>query len=200
MSPSRRLLCLLSLALAPLLVGPALAAFGDTHRPSALPWSDVVRVPGFDPSQGELRAVRLSIDTFVRADLRAENVGEVPQLVCAHAVALVSVQLPSGAVVAEVPFDAAAQWVLAPFDGAVDYAGPSGRTVAPGGRRTIQVQIDDPALLLEFLGEPGDGGFVEFPVHAIGSTSMLGGRPLVTSAHLDAGVRVRAQYLMEAGS
>jgi len=200
MHPCRRLLPLLSLALAPLVVGPALAAFGDTHRPSTLPWSDVVRVPSFDPSQGELRAVRLSIDTFVRADLRAENLGDVPQLVCAHAVALVSVQLPSGESVAEVPFDAAAQWALAPFDGAVDYAGPSGRSAAPGGRRTIQVQIDEPGLLLEFLGKPGAGDFVELPVRAIGSTAMLGGRALVTSAHLDAGVRVRAQYLMEAGS
>lgn len=196
MTPLRPALGLLALALAPFLVAPAGAAVGDTHRPSALPWADVVQVDRFDPSQGELGAVLLSIDTFARADLRAENVGDAPQMVSAHALATVSVRLPNGVEIAAVPFEGDAHWTLGAYDGAVDYAGTSGRRATPSGRRTVEVLIDDPSLVLYFLGLPGASGVVELPVAAVGATSIVGGRPLLASATLDAGVRVRATYLL----
>lgn len=196
MTPARRLFVLLSLAAAPGLGHLALASLGGTHRPSSLPWSDVVKIPSFDPAQGQLVAVHLSIDTFVRTDLRAENLGAGPQLVDARAVANVSVRLPNGLAIADLPFDSGAQWVLASFDGAVDFAGTSGRSTLSTGRRHADVWIDDPALLLDFVALPKEGGYVELPVSAAGQTSMLGGRPLSEFTALDAGVRVRAEYIL----
>lgn len=198
MTHPRRTFVLAALSLAPFLGSAALAAFGDTHRPSTLPWSDVVQVASFDPAQGQLSAVVLSIDAFARMDLRAENLGTGPQLVSAHGVANVSVQLPNGVSIADVPFEGGALWTLAPFDGAADFAGPSGEISTSSARRHVEVLIDDPALVLYFVGLPESGGVVELPVSAVGSTAIVGGRPLSQSAAIDAGVRVRVQYLLDA--
>ncbi len=198
MTHLRSAIAVLSLASTYFLAGAAGAAFGDTHRPSTLPWSDVVQVPSFDPAQGELSAVRLSIDTFVSMDLRAENLGAGPQQVSAHGLAIVSVQLPNGSSIATVPFEGEALWTLAAFDGTADFAGASGEAATSSARRHVEVLVDDPALVLYFVGLPGVGGTVELPVSAGGSTAILGGRPLLERAAIDAGVRVRVQYLLDA--
>ena len=184
----------LSLALLGLATLPVTAAVGNTHRPSSLPWSDAVQVASFDPAVGQLIGVRLSIDAFVRADLAAENQAEVPDLVHVQTLANVRVALPNGEVVTELSFDASATWSLAAFDGKTDFAGPSGRTIRPAGRRHAEVLIDDPAVLLYFQGPASGGGTVELPVSASGVTSIVGGSKLAQLANQTAGVRVLVEY------
>lgn len=196
MTTARTLVLLAALALIPLLGTGAGAAIGNAHRPSALPWSDVVRIPAFDPAHGELTGVRLTIETFASMGLRAENLSSQAQWVSANAAAIVDVRVAGGHAIAEVPYDASLVWTLAPFDGALDYGGVSGRTATSSGRRTIEVLVTDPAILAAFVGEKGVGGTVAFPVTAVGTTEILGDRDLAQLASIEAGVRVRATYLL----
>jgi len=198
MTHLRSTLAFLALAATPFLAPDLGAAVGDTHRPSRLPWSDVVQVASFDPALGKLSAVRLSIDTFVRMDLRAENLSDRPQLVSAHALANVSVDLPNGVSVVDMSFDGEELWTLAPFDGTADFGGASGETSGSSARRHVEVLIDDPAHVLYFVGLPEVGGTVELPVSAFGSTAILAGRQVLEHQSIDAGVRVRVQYLLDA--
>ncbi len=168
---------------------------GNEHATSTLPWSDVVRVRRFDPSLGTLQRVHLVIDAFVRVDLAVENVGTGPMAVSAHAIALVSVHAPTGATFAQMPFQSDAQWTLAAYDHTLDFAGASGRRSAGIGREHIDVVIEDPAQILAFLGAPGLPGVVELPVSAFGSAAVLGGPDAIQRTRLDAGVRVRVEYV-----
>jgi len=184
----------LTLSLSVLTAFPVGAVLGNAHRPGSLPWSDTVQVESFDPAGGQLVGVRLLIEAFVRADLRAENLGSAPDLVHAQVSALVRVALPNGEPVAELPFDAATTWTLDRFDGQSDFAGPSGRSIRPAGRRYTEVLIGDPALLLDFVGPVGGGGYVDLPVSAQGLTFILGNQELLRFEDPAAGVRVRVEY------
>ena len=184
----------LTLVLSVLTAIPLGAVLRDSHRPAPLPWADVVQLASFDPAGGQLVGVRLIIDAFVRSDLAAENTSDAQDLVHAQAASLVRVALPSGVTVAELPFGAEVTWSLAPFDGKHDFAGASGRSIRLAGRRHAEVLIDDPGVLLYFVGPVGGGGTVELPVSADGMTSILGGMKLEQLAGQAAGVRVQVEY------
>ncbi len=198
--PAMRLTCLvlvpsaLVAALVPVLAQAASSTIPNQHHVSSLPWADVVRVRRFDPAQGQLVRARLTIDAFVRADLAVENLGETPSAVSAHAIALVTVQSPNGVPFAQLPFQTDVLWTTAAYDGLTDFAGASGRRAFRSGRQRAEVVIEDPALLLYFMGVPGAGGVVELPVSAFGSTAIVGGSLQADRAQLDAGVRVRVEY------
>ncbi|GEM_PF-2886953 len=184
----------LTLVLSVLTAFPVGAVLGNAHRPGSLPWSDTVQVESFDPAGGHLVGVRLLVEAFVRADLRAENLGSGPDLVHAQVSALVRVALPNGESVAELPFDTASTWALESFDGKSDFAGSSGRSIRPASRRYTEVLIGDPGLLRYFVGPVGGGGLVELPVSAQGLTCILGSQDLLQFADAAAGVRVRVEY------
>lgn len=183
----------LVLALATLAGDPAGAT---AHRPSDLPWSDVVRVGAFDPKLGELGAVRLTIHTFVRTEMRAENLGAGPELVSANAFTRVNVQLPGGAPLADIPFDVSALWTLSAFDGSNDFGGASGRTARDSRRRTVKLLLTEPSDLLLFVGAPSDPGTVGLSVGAVGIAEIVAGTSVTHDAQLEAGVRVGVEYLL----
>lgn len=174
------------------------AARGPGHRPTGLPWSDVVQVPAFDPKLGELGAVHLTIDTFVRTEMRVENVGGAPEMVSANAFARLNVQLPGGAPAADIPYDVSELWMLPAFDGANDFGGASGRTARDSCRRTVKVLVTEPSDLLQFVGPPNAPGTVGIAVEALGLTEIVGGTAVMQNATIDAGVRVGVEYLLVA--
>lgn len=198
--PAMRLTCLvlvpslLVAALIPVVARAHSSTIANQHRASSLPWADVVQVRSFDPAQGQLVRARLTIDAFVRTDLAVENLGETPSAVSAHAIALVTVQSPNGGLLAQLPFQTDVMWTTAAYDGLTDFAGISGRRELRSGRQRAEVVIEDPALLLYFMGVPGEGGVVDLPVSAFGSTAIVGGSMQAERAELGAGVRVRVEY------
>ncbi|MBL8861938.1 MAG: choice-of-anchor E domain-containing protein [Planctomycetes bacterium] len=195
MRPARPLSAALAAAL--LLPGapPASAGLGPLHRPSALPWADTVQLRTFDARHGQLLAAHLVITAHARTRISVENTSDTPQLVQAGSTTRVRVLLPSGQTLATVPFDAGDQWVLAPYDGVLDFAGSSGRSADHSARSRAEVVITDPALLLYFLSPPGGGGRVELPAAAIGFADVLGGDGLSREVSLEAGLRVRVDYV-----
>jgi len=182
------------LALVVLTSLPLGAALENSYRPATLPWSDTVQLDTFDPATGELVGVRLLVDSFVRAELRAENQSDVYDLVHAQCSAVLRVALPNGQTIAQMPFDAGTTWALAPFDGKSDFDGASGQSARPSGRGHTEVLIDDPAMLLYFQGPFGGGGTVELPVSAQALTSILGGSNLLQFTEPSAGMRVSVEY------
>jgi len=114
----------------------AQSAQHSTSVPAApLPWNQTVQLPAFDPSLGVLRDVRVTVTGAVHGTWGLENTGSstIQDLSGDSIGAYVSVGLPAGWFPTLNPaMEGSTAWVFAPFDGTIDFAGPSGLTTAFG--------------------------------------------------------------------
>jgi hypothetical protein len=196
MAPVRRLAVLLGLSL---LVSGAQGTGSPVHPSAGLPWSGTAVLRRFDPARGELRGVRLVLESFARADVRVENTASTGSAATGVAQVDVGVRLPDGTAVAVNHHSAQVSFLLAAFDGTLDYSGRSSAARTLSGRLRQEVLIQDPSQLLAFVGRPGAPGAVELPLFAVGATSLQGGPDLASESLLQAGARVRAIFFYEPG-
>ncbi len=169
-------------------------SYGHYSPNRLMSWSSPFSVPRFDPARGRLVRVVIDITANLGGALRVENGSSTATTASAELAAslrLTSVDVPSLLATAR---PAVAHTVdLGPFDGTVDYAGASGRTLTPlGASQTTSTVITDPALLAGFVGT----GSVRLSLRAQ-NASVTPADPAVTAlvtATSEATTIVRFQY------
>ncbi len=148
-------------------------------------WSTTVTLPRFDPALGLLRIVRLELTGSMLFDYGMENIGSQPSTTSLLLAGLMHVFEPQGGVVwvTAHPVLPTITVTLPPFDGTIDFAGPSGTSVNDlPATDTGQVLFAYPssAQAALFVGLPDNPGVVVLPLSATGSSSASGDGSVVT--------------------
>ncbi len=146
----------------------------ENHSSSIAPtltnWTDQFTFPQFDPVQGDLVDVTITLTGSVDATMQVENTSTSSGCVASHEWrSVVSMETPSGDLV--VAPDDAATVALGDFDGAVDFTGASGASFSAGGALDAgTITITDAAALEAFVGY----GTIELAAAASGATKVTG--------------------------
>ncbi len=148
--------------------------FTETHT-SSIPaattnWTIPVSVPQFDPSQGDLLDVTISMGAEVASSMSVENLST--SSVCNATLtwgATISADTGLGTV-AITPVDSQTI-LLEVYDGVTDFAGPSGESFSNlDAARTGDFVFTDPAVLAVFTGT----GSLSLPINARALTTVTG--------------------------
>ena len=169
---------------------------GDTTAPQTFTfadqttgWHNTLAAAGFNPMLGTLEAVNITVTGDIQASVAAENEDSTAGSVTATQVATVALALPGGAVTAAPTVTAAL--ALGAFDGAVDYAGTSGK-IDQGltATNTTTVALTDTADLAAFLGQ----GTVTVPISDLGTGTLTGPANLAAALLAQSGATVTIDY------
>jgi len=188
-----------ALAALTLVAAPLAAAETCTQvalSPQAPNWTRPVLVERFDPLLGTLTGVRIelagSVDGLARIEQLTTSGASYTlqfqaffELRRPDATALVSTQPSQGHVVD-----------LTGFDGVLDFAGTSGRTLPSSAATTPPetVLLSDPADLALFTGATGSAGTLTLGASAFGASTATGPGNPATSFEMQAGADVRVCY------
>jgi hypothetical protein len=160
-----------------MLIGSAQAqtqeiCFSDTVPSTPTNWMDDVTVSQFDPSLGTLQSIRFTLTTSITGSAAAENLGNDNANVLLEFSSVINLTRPDGSVIMTdnplVSFNDG----LAPFDGTIDFAPPSGITHANLVANDTEIFNAPPPLsdLILFTGT----GTVSLPVEAIATSNATG--------------------------
>lgn len=188
-------LALVASSLAPLAAAGEVC-YSVTIPPRALPWTDTVTLPRFDPTLGPPLSARVEVRGVVQGSVWLEHQGASPSQVTASLAADVVLERLDGT-----------DWLpsaptrtflhdFTAFDGLLDYAGTSGASHLAQG-------ADDPA---EATGTPLDPDFTDLfgvhaapppitlGIHAVDTSTASGSSQLAEQHRKTAGVTVTVCY------
>ena len=169
-------------------------------------WTNAVNPTRFDPTLGTLDAVSFSVTVALSGTVKAENLGATPAMISADETATVSVLSPTGSPILGSPAQtswsslhaigngfASSGYNLGAYDGATDFAGTSGTTVALTGYPGWISNQDFGAAadLTAFTG----WGTIAVPVQSSGNATVHGPAQSLTETTLDIGATVSVSYV-----
>ncbi len=151
-------------------------------------WSSVLTIPRFDPAQGHLDAIGITLSGAVTGYVRFESLDGAPTGISSFLSADITLQRPDATVLAAItPSDARVDGVGA-FDGLIDFGGSSGRTYTLNAEVSASDTLTNGVDLALFSGS----GDMMLPVLASAFSGAGGAGSLVasimTSASAEAGV------------
>lgn len=132
-------------------------------------WSGTLTLPQFDPALGDLTSVRVTVEGFVQGDVQYENTGPTGALISATHSVTIHVTLPNNFVVESIPSTSRVE-LVPPFDGALDFAGLSGRTFSISNTKSVSVTLTGAINMAPYIGT----GVVSAPAFAAGSSFIRG--------------------------
>ena len=161
-------------------------------------WTASIRLPLFDPANGVLKQVVMSLTTELVGSAGVESLDTEPSQANLHFSATVSLRKPRGDVVVELHPRQDFVDQLGPFDGSVDFGGPSGVNhldivIHDAGTPLIAQATD----LLFFTGAAGAAGSIDMLITAEGTSSADGPGNMVTSFQQAASAEARITYVFE---
>jgi hypothetical protein len=175
-SPWRRSL---GISAAATLLG-SLALAGQTTVQDSIPlqttnWQEDLTIPQFDPALGTLDSVSIRFETNIEGSIGVENTSPNSQLLSATLQATIRLFAPDQVteLLTSSPSNQIPDIALAPFDGTVDFAGPSGFTspqLTDAEVGNLSVPPRGTLTLAQFIGN----GTVTFPAAAQGSSFFTG--------------------------
>ncbi len=132
-------------------------------------WDDTLNVPQFDPADGILTGVAITVTGSVSGSIGYENLGDnAARIRLGHVVSL-TVELPDGQLIATLP-SALFDQVVPGFDGVNDFAGDSGDLFIIDSSEQDSRRLQGSSDLSPFLGT----GNVTFPASARGLANVFG--------------------------
>ena len=143
--------------------------YTDTVPSQRTDWDETLAVPQFDPSDGILTSVAITVTGSVSGSIAYENLGDNEARIRLGHVVSLTVGLPSGQLISTLPaalFDE----VVPGFDGDNDFAGDSGDFIVIDSQESSSRQLQTPGELTPFLGT----GDVTFPATARGLANVFG--------------------------
>ncbi|MEY2570775.1 MAG: large repetitive protein, partial [Acidimicrobiaceae bacterium] len=178
--------------------GPAAAAVDtESHQATvtlqATGWSTTVAIPKFDPAEGSLQRVVVTLDAHVDGDLAYENLDPLaPADVTGTTAATISLLRSTGDIVlvTAIPSETRTDHLEA-YDGLTDFDGASGKT-ATGltDDQTATATISAAAVLTRYTGT----GSISLPITATNSSSVTGAPNVQSSTPTKASAKVTVVY------
>lgn len=179
---------------------PARAAdvsFSDTIAVQNTNWAQTLTIPQFDPALGTLQSVEVTFTGTVAGTSQVENLDpNGPTTATLVLTATVSVDADPGGGTINIPTTPTSSNTanLGPFDGAVDFAGPSGATFAAlNASETAAQTVVDPGVLAAYTGV----GNVSLDASATANSSATGGGNVAALFDTDAGASVTVKYTFQ---
>ncbi len=159
---------------------------------TATNWTDDLSFPMFDPSRGTLEQVDLTLSVSVEGTSQFENLDLAPAVVLTHVLTETTVLGPGGSPAMSVPTMYFGVDFVADFDGAIDFAGGSGRTVSIAQDATDTVSFLDAGELGLFIG----AGTIALPIasSAFSGAGGAGGLVALMSTATLANATLNYQY------
>jgi hypothetical protein len=144
--------------------------------PRATNWTDSVALPKFDPSLGRLQRIDFTLTGQVTGSAQAENQSNSRTAVTLNFSCTLRLTRPDDTTISvSLPREVFTD-ELAPFDGRLDFSGPSGVTHANiTARHAVTVHSPPPVTdLALFTGTMGNVGTIVLPITASGTSSHHG--------------------------
>lgn len=180
-------------------------SFSDSVPLMQTNWSQSVTLPKFDPSLGTLTSVLLKLTGEVNGHASLESRDPLPSIVTTIFNADISLKRPDNSLLLFASPKSIDVEAVGSFDGVIDFAGPSGRTI-PEVKDTVvtMLQFNDPLSITDQMLFVGAGQFMSLPVQAVGRSRGSGSGNLImlfhTSASAVAEVTYQYQPVPEPGS
>jgi len=191
--------CAGALLLLPAAVASAATqTFTDSVSLQTTNWSDSVTVPKFDPRLGQLQQVRLAFLGHVEGDVRFESLDAAPATVTSELRSEISLRRPDRSpIVVSLPASSHST-SLSAFDGALDFAGTSGRDfpdeVAEDDQSAALSSPADRALFTASSAEEN----ITLPVDAVGRSTATGAGNLTAQFQTSASASLTVTYVYNA--
>ncbi len=193
--PRRTLTAVLAaLAAAPAIAGTETLLFQQTVPMQSTDWSNPLTFPKFDPALGILTDVIFTLDVVVQGSASFENLGPNTVNVTGQYAADVILRHPDTSFLARVQFNTLISEQLAPFDGALDFAGASGRSLTNLGGSGFQIADLFSAEFPPFVGPSGNPGTITLPLAATAFTSISAFPNMTKNLGSEARAIVRLEY------
>jgi hypothetical protein len=152
-------------------------------------WNTTVAAAQFNPALGVLESVNLTVIADVNAGLAVENLGTSSASIGLTETADITLTLPNGMGVVTADPSISNSTILAGFDGAVDFAGPSGEDVT--GLTDTQVT---PSTFTDYSELFVGTGTIALPIAAISPSTLTGPADLAAELLTQAGATVEISY------
>jgi hypothetical protein len=157
-------------------------------------WQQAIVVPKHDPAVGPLRSVRVVAHATLSGRARVETLEPVANFAAVRLAALVRVDRPGGNGIVGVEPTQVYSDYFQPFDGTIDFDGPSGVSHSPVVVHDVaRVVLEDPTDLALFTASvPGET--IALEASAAGTSSASGPGPIAVLFESSAAVEIDVRY------
>jgi hypothetical protein len=173
--------------------GTATVQFSDSVPLTTTNWNRTVTLPQFDPSLGTLISVTLTLDGRIEGSAAVESNDSSPITITTQFKADITLARPDNSVLAVVIPQVNNVANLAPSDGTLDFAGPSGMTFA-NLMQSAQQSVTSPPPASDLVLFTGVGNII-LPVTAMGTSQAVGSGNVTTQFATKAAAIVTVVYL-----
>ncbi len=173
--------------------GTATVTFSDSVPLTTTNWDRTVTLPKFDPALGTLISVSLTLDGRIEGQAAVESSDSSAITITTQFKADITLARPDTSVLAVVIPQVNNTANLQPFDGTLDFNGPSGTTY-PNLMQSAQQTVTSPPPLSDLVLFSGAGNII-LPVLARGTSQAIGSGNVTTSFATKAAAIVTVVYL-----
>jgi uncharacterized repeat protein (TIGR01451 family) len=157
-------------------------------------WTGSLSVPQFDPSLGALTSVKVTLIGAIQGTAKYESTDAKAATITLNLSANVQIQRPNNQGLLQTSPVVSKVENAAPFDGNIDFDGPSGSTFPNlQGQATDEKTLTDAADLALFTG----AGNITLPARATGTSNGSGSGNLIAQFNVDAQAIFRVVYTYE---
>ena len=176
--------------------GTSTLSFSDSVPLTTTNWDRTVSLTRFDPNLGTLLSVTLKLDGRIEGQAAVESNDTAPIQITTQFKADITLARPDNSVVAVVIPQVDNISNLAPGDGTLDFAGPSGQTFPNLQQQASQTVVSPPppSDLVLFTGAAGNPGQIVLPVLARGTSQAIGSGNVTTSFATKAAATITVTY------
>lgn len=173
--------------------GTATVQFSDAIALTTTNWNSSVSIPKFDPTLGTLISITLTLDGRIEGQAAVESSDNSPITIETQFKANITLARPDASVLAVVIPQVNNTANLQPFDGTLDFAGPSGQTY-PNLQQSAQQSVTSPPPASDLALFTGAGNIL-LPVSAAGTSQAIGSGNVTTQFATKAAATVTVVYL-----
>ena len=153
-------------------------------------WTDVVAAQRFDPTLGQLLDVNVTLVSDIQSNVAVENTDQAAGTISTAQTITVTLRVPGSDGTLSADASQSAWFNLAPYDGSLDFAGPSGgidpNLTASSGERSGTFSGD----LAAFVGD----GTVDLPIASSSTATVNGPGNMQLGMLTQAGAVVTVSY------
>lgn len=159
-------------------------------------WSNSVTIPKFDSGLGTLQSINFTLGGNIQGQAAVESLDTSATNVTLNFQATLTLTRPDTSVIVVTIPIATFNDSLTPFDGTIDFAGPSGES-HPGinvSASNNAISPPPPSDLVLFSGPPGSPGTITLPITAAGSSTAVGSGNVISQFQTAAAAQVQVCY------
>lgn len=156
--------------------GVMTVSYPDDVALTSTNWTDMISVPKFDATMGDLQSVTIELTGTVSGSAGFESRDTSPSVVTMELIAIITVERPSGGLLVVTLPTVAETFSALAYDGDLDFGGTSGATIAD--KSNTQTQTAMTTLSADLAMFTGTGN-IDLPIKAKGASSATGSGNLV---------------------